>query len=161
MGKFIDSQGDAAIFNTLNDESSYWQIKMDDADKDKTIVTSHCRLFRFLRMSIGLKNAPATSQGVVGIILSKMKWEYALVYIEDVLMYARTVEEHLIHVEHVLYLLKDAKLTQTVEKCFLFKNVLAYLGHVVPYGRLQKATKTQDAVNGAQPPTIQTELRFV
>lgn len=94
---------------------------MDDADKDKTTFTSHCDIFRFLRMHFSLKNVPATLSRALDVIFSKVMWQYALVYTDDVIIYSRDVEEHFAHVRYVLQLLMYAGLTLKLEKCF-FSN---------------------------------------
>ena len=95
MDEFIDSLGDATVFTTLDCNSRYWQVEITEEDLDKTTFASHSGLYRFLRMPFGLKNAPATFQRAVDIILSRVKWETALVYLDDVIVYSRTVTEHM------------------------------------------------------------------
>ena len=73
MDECIDSLGEATIFSTLDCNSGYWQVKVADQDKDKTTFTCHSGLYRFLRMPFGLKNAPATFQMAIDIILSRVK----------------------------------------------------------------------------------------
>ena len=85
MDECIDSLGDATVFTKLDGNSGYWQVEIAEDDRDKTTFASHSGLYRFLRMLFGLKNAPATFQRAVDIILSRVKWERALVYFDDVI----------------------------------------------------------------------------
>lgn len=110
-------------------------------------------------MPHGLKNTPATFQRAADIILSIVKWQYALVYIHDIISYLRNVEEHFDHFRRVFQLLKKPGLTLKLQKYFLFKSSVDSLGHVVLPGRLQVSTTTQDAIKQAKLPTNQTELR--
>jgi Reverse transcriptase (RNA-dependent DNA polymerase) len=79
MDECIDSLGDAKIFTTLDCNSGYWQIPVRPEDREKTTFTSHEGLYWFLRMPFGLRNAPATCQRFVDIILSGLTWKSCLV----------------------------------------------------------------------------------
>ena len=159
MDECIDSLGDATVFTTLDANSGYWQIPIAEEDRDKTTFVCHSGLFRFLRMPFGLKNAPATFQRAIDIILSRVKWEFALVYLDDVIIYSKTVTEHIIHVRQVLGMLRAAGVSLKLRKCAFFKPSVDYLGHVIRPGKLEVASKMTDALKKALPPTNQTELR--
>ena len=87
MDECIDSLGDAVIFTTLDCNSGYWQIPVHPDDRDKTTFTSHYGIYRFLRLPFGLRNAPATFQRAIDIILSGFKWKTCLVYLDDVIVF--------------------------------------------------------------------------
>lgn len=108
MDEYIDWLGDASVFSTPDANIGYRQIEREDGDKNKATFTTHCGIFRFLGMPSGLTNAPATFQWAFGIILSKVKWQYALAFIDDLNIYSCAVEGPLTNVKHVLQLLKDA-----------------------------------------------------
>ena len=71
-------------------------------------------------MPFGLKNAPATFQRALDIILARVKWQFALVYLDDVIIYSNSAREHFDHVEHVLTLLQEAGISLRLEKCAFF-----------------------------------------
>ena len=73
MDEGIDFLDNATVFTTLDCNNGYWQVKIDEEDRDKTTFASHGRLYRFLRMSLGLKNAPATFHRAVDIMFSRVK----------------------------------------------------------------------------------------
>ena len=110
-------------------------------------------------MPFGLKNAPATFQRAIDIILSRVKWQYALVYLDDVIIYSKSFEEHIVHVRTVLTLLSKAGISLKLKKCEFFRPSVSYLGHTVRPGKLEVASKTCNAVRQAKPPQTQTELR--
>ncbi|CDF37529.1 unnamed protein product [Chondrus crispus] len=89
---------DYRTLNAVTVRDSYPLLRMDECINSlgdaTTTFASHCGLYRFLRMPFGLKNAPATFQRAVDIILSRVKWETALVYLYDVIIYSKTVTEH-------------------------------------------------------------------
>ena len=159
MDECIDSLGDARVFSTLDCNSGYWQIPVSPADKEKTTFTSHEGLFQFLRMPFGLKNAPATFQRFVDITLAGLTWKVCLVYLDDIIVYSRSREDHLAHLDEVLHRLYRAGLSLNLKKCHFFRSEVSYLGHVIGPGTLSVSEKNTRALRTAKPPTTQTELR--
>lgn len=97
---------------------------MTERDKDKTAFTSHFGLFSFLRMPFGLKNAPCTFQIAADVIPNRVRWQNALVYLDDVIVYSQSVEEHFQHLNEVLRLMHDAGMTQKLSKFHFSENLL-------------------------------------
>ena len=136
MDEYINSLVDATVVTRLDCNSGCYQMEFADEDRDKTTVASHCGIYRFLRMPFGLKNAPATFQRAVDIILSRVKWETALTYPDDVIVYLRSVTEHMAHVREVLRLLHSAGVSLKLSKCAFLDTSVTYLGHAIHLGRL-------------------------
>ena len=155
----IDSLGDAVIFTTLDANAGYWQIPVAPEDRDKTTFTCHKGTFRYLRMPFGLRNAPATFQRALDIILSGVRWQTCLIYLDDVIVFSRSTEQHVRDVDHVLSLLRAAGVTLKLKKCFWFQNRVDYLGHVITPGKLSVATENAKAFKTALFPTTLTQLR--
>ena len=132
---------------------------MSDEDKDKTAFTSHLGTYRYTRMPFGLKNGPATFQRALDIILSGVKWQICLVYIDDVIVFSKDRESHLRHLDEVLTLLREAGVTIKLSKCFFFEDKVDYLGHVISPGRLSVAAKNKDAIRDAVFPRTLTQVR--
>jgi hypothetical protein len=159
MDECLDSLGDATIFSTLDCNSGYWQILMKEEDRNKTAFVTHCGVHQFKRMPFGLCNAPATFQRALDMILAKVKWNYALIYLDDVIIYSKTVEEHMTHLDEVLGLLRTAGASLKLKKCHFFQTKVNYLGHVIYPGKLAVAQKNIDTLEKAVYPTKRTELR--
>jgi Reverse transcriptase (RNA-dependent DNA polymerase) len=111
MDECIDSLVDARVFSTLYCNSGYWQIPVSPQDKEKTTFTSHKGLFQVLRMPFGLRNAPSTFQRFVDITLAGLTWKVCVVYLDDIIMYSRSREDHLEHLDAVLLRLYRAGLS--------------------------------------------------
>ena len=156
MDECIDSLGDATVFTTLDCNSGYWQVEVAEEDRDKTTSASHCGLYRFVRMTLGLKNASATFQRAADIILSRVKWETALVYLDDVIVYSESVTEHVDHVREVLQLLYTAGVSPKISKCTFCDTSVTYLGHVIRPSRLEVERRNVVAIARALPPSNQT-----
>lgn len=119
------------IFFTLDWNSEYYQVPSDPVDENKTWFTCHLGLYRFIRMPFGLKNELAIFQRAVNIILSMCKWKYALVYLEDVIVYSKNRRKHFENLSTVLSLLKTAEVSMKLKKSNFFEQAVDYLVHVV------------------------------
>lgn len=117
MDECIDSLGDAKRFTTLDCYPGYSQVELAPEDPDKTAFTFHHGLYRFKHIPFGLKNAPGTFEREIDIILSSIRWQQALVYLEDIIVFSATVQEHLQHLATVLEFLDNAGMTMKLEKC--------------------------------------------
>jgi hypothetical protein len=159
MGECLDNLGDATIFSTLDCNSGYSQIAVAEEDMDKTAFVTHVGVHRFKRMPFGLCNAPATFQRALDMILSKVKWNYALVYLDDVIVYSKCINEHLRHLDEILSLFEGAGASLKLKKCHFFQPTVDYLGHVIHPGKLAVAEKNIDSIKKAIYPKTSTELR--
>ena len=132
---------------------------MDQRDKAKTAFTAHCGTYQYTRMPFGLKNAPATFQRAWNMILAGYRWKTCLVYIDDVIVFSKTFNEHLAHVREVFAALSRSGITLKPSKCTLFSQTVDYLGHRVAPGRLEVAMKNTEPLKRCPFPTTQTDLR--
>lgn len=121
----------------MDADSGYWQVRIAEEDKHKTAFTSHAGFYEFNSLRFGLKNAPATFQRVLDIFLSQYKWQIFLVYIDDVIFYSKTVEQHIVDVYKVLVKLARSGMSLCLKKCSFFTDKVKYLGHVIRPGRLE------------------------
>jgi len=159
MDDCLDSFGDATVFCTLDCNAGYWKIPVAVEDRDKTTFTCQTGLFRFLRLPFGLVNAPASFQRALDIILSGLRRQTCLVYPEDVIVFSRTVDDHIRHLREVLLLLENAGVPLKPSKCHLFQQEVEYLGHVVRPGQLLVNQKNIKSLAQALLPRTQTELK--
>jgi len=136
MDDCLDSLGDATVFSTLECNAGYWRIPVAAEDRNKTTFTSHTGSFQFLRLPFGLVNAPASFQRALDIILSCLRWKTCLVYLDDVIVFYGTVNDHIRHLHEVLLLLEKAGVSLKPSKCHLFQQEVEYLGQVVRPGQL-------------------------
>lgn len=93
---------------------------MNEDIKDKTALVTHHVLFRYKRISYAMKNAPAMFQRAMILILSKVKWQYALVYLDNVILFLKTPSPHIEQASIASRLIKSAGLTLKLKRCFLF-----------------------------------------
>lgn len=107
----------------------------------------------------GLTNAPACFQRALDIILTKYKWKTCLVYLDDVIIFSKSVDDHIRHVDEILSTLADAGVTLKINKCHFFQRQVEYLGHMVKPGQLEIDRTNVELLHQAQPPTNKTQLR--
>ena len=119
----------------------------------------HEGAYQHKRMPLGLTNAPVMFQRAVDIILSEVKWQSFLFYLDDVIVYSKTKEEDIGHVHHVLRLLRDAGLTLRLPKCRFFRTTEENLGHKIMPGQLGVMDAHTRALREAHFPTTHTQLR--
>ena len=109
-------------------------------------------------MPFGLTNAPATFQRALDTILSPFKWKTCLVYIDDIVIYSKTVEDHLRHVDEIFTALGEAGVTLKISKCRFFSDTVEYLGHIIKPGKLEIDLAHTASLREAKPPTTKTEV---
>jgi len=91
------------------------------------------------------------------IILSGLKWQICLVYLDDVIIFSANAEQHVKDVDRVLHRLREAGVTLNLEKCTWFSDEVEYLGHIVRPGQLHVHNKNVDALKHAKFPTSKTQ----
>ena len=152
MDECIDSLEDARVLSTLDANSRYGQIPIAPKDQDKTTLTTHYGTNTFTRMPFGLKNAPATYQRAIDTILTTVKWQFALIYLDDIIVFSSSFADHESHLSTVLALLKSAGVMLRLSKSKFLHRTVDYLGHVIKPGAIQIAPGMIQAVQEATPP---------
>ena len=155
----IDSLRDVAIFTTLDCNSGHWQIPVAHEYRDKTTFTTHMWTFRHTRMPFGLRNAPATFQRALDIIISGVRWQTYLIYLDDVIVFSRDTSSQIQHVDQVLALLRNAGVSLKLKKCSFFQPKVNYLGHVITPRKILVAKENTAAFANATFPKNATRMR--
>jgi hypothetical protein len=100
----------AKLFTTLDLFSGYWQIEIADEDKFKTAFSCEFGHFQYARMPFGLCNAPSSFQRAMEIILRPIINKFVMVYIDDIIVFSKNIQDHIYHLEQVFTLLLHAGL---------------------------------------------------
>ena len=127
----LDALSGTQFFTTYDLKSGYWPIQLHPSAREKTAFVTHNGLYEFLVMPFGLTNSGASFQRLMGHILRGLEYRFALIYIDDIIIFSESVEEHLAHLEEVFRRLREANVKLNPKKCSLVKQKVEYLGHVV------------------------------
>ena len=132
----IQQVGESAYLSKVDLSKGFYQIPLKETDRDKTAFCMPFGKYRFVRMPFGLMGAPATFQRAMDGVLEGQH-DYSTVYIDDILVFSASWEEHLVHIAAVLEALRQAGLTAKPSKCHWGVSKLEYLGHVVGEGKVE------------------------
>lgn len=133
-------------FSTLDLKSGYWQVEMDDEDKEKTAFTTGQGLWQFLVMPFGLSNAPATFGRLMEQVLIGLPWTTCLVYLDYIIVHAQSFQEELDRLREIFSRLRNANLKLNPKKCLLFQEQVSYLGHRITRNGIQTDSSKTEAV---------------
>ena len=151
----------AAYLSKLDLCKGFYQVELTDEAREKSALVTPWGKFQFLRMPFGMKNAPASFQRLMDLVLDGTG-DVASAYIDDVIIYSTTREQHLADIRTVLDRLRQAGLTAKPTKCSWGKEVVEYLGHKIGRGRVAVPEDRVEAVrNYKQPRTMRALLGLV
>ena len=113
----LDLLSKTRYFSTLDLATGFWQVQMEEDSVEKTAFITHCGLYEFLVMRFGLTNAPATFQRLMETVLAGLARDRCIVYLDDILVIGRTLEEHMDNLRLVFARLQEAGLCLKLSKC--------------------------------------------
>ena len=121
----------AQWFSTLDLSSGYWQVELEPDAKPKTAFVTKRGLFQFNVMPFGMCNAPASFERLMETVLSGLQWDICLIYLDDIIVIAKSFEEMLQNLEKVFLRLSSAGLKLKAKKCHIFVEQVEFLGHII------------------------------
>nr|XP_029153239.1 uncharacterized protein LOC112775620 [Arachis hypogaea] len=142
----MDQLQGAGVFSKIDLRSGYHQIRVKEDDIPKTAFRTRYGHYEFAVMSFGLTNAPAVFMDYMNRVFRPFLDKFVVVFIDDILVYSKTVKEHEEHLRIVLQILKERKLYAKLSKCEFWKEEVKFLGHVV-YRRIFPDCATNDKVD--------------
>ena len=159
----LDQLGESHYFSTLDLASGYWQIRVHPQSVEKTAFAAPQGLFEFRVMPFGLMNAPSVFQRLMTRVLMGLNPDdgpdFVAVYIDDVLVFSRTLQDHIRHLEMVITRLQEAGLKLKPSKCHFIRKEVEYLGHVITPAGLRPTQRLTAAVVEFPPPQNVAGLR--
>lgn len=155
----LDSLAGARWFSTMDLASGYNQVPVTEADRAKTAFCTPFGLFEWNRMPFGLCNAPGTFQRLMERMFGDQQCQSLLLYLDDIVVFSSSVDQHLARMEVVLSRLHREGLKAKLSKCAFFKQEVQYLGHVISSEGVSTDPGKIEAVSQWPLPTSVTELR--
>ena len=152
--------GKARVFSTIDLKSGYWQIPLHpDSRKYTAFTIPGGGQYQFRVMPFGLKNAPSTFQNLMREVLGPYWREFAIAYLDDIIVYSANAQENLLHLSLVFEKLDFYGLTCSPKKCFFGRTSLHYLGHVVTADGNHLQPEHIRVIQEAQPPRTRNQRR--
>jgi hypothetical protein len=155
----LDKLGNCQYFTTLDLASGFYQVEMDPMDIAKTAFNVEHGHFEFLRMPMGLKNSPSTFQRVMDNVLRDLQNTVCLVYLDDIIVFSTSLQEHIVNLEKVFKRLRESNFKIQMDKSEFLKLETAYLGHVISKDGIKPNPDKIIAIQKFPMPKTQTEIK--
>ena len=158
VDELFDKLQGAKYFSKIDLRSGYYQIQMAEEDVQKTAFTSRHGHYEWLVMPMGLTNAPAVFMALMENIFREELDTYVNCFLDDVMIFSKTLEEHRIHVNNVFKKLEEKKLYVKKSKCEFVKTEVEFLGHVVGRDGVKMVEDKVKAIREWKTPECQKEV---
>jgi len=158
VDELVERLGKAEFLSTLDLCKGYWQVPLNTQARELTAFKAPSGLFQFKVMPFGLHGAAATFQRLMDEVLRGAE-DHAAAYIDDVIIYSSSWEEHLQHLSDVFRRIRQAGLVVNASKCQLARSEVCYLGYVLGCGTIRPQVSKVEAIRNSQPPTTKKGVR--
>ncbi|CAI7850902.1 unnamed protein product [Closterium sp. NIES-54] len=160
--ELFDMLGEATVFSKLDLRSSYHQIRLAEDDISKTAFRTRYGHFEFRVLPFGLTNAPATFMGLMNNIVRPFLDRFVIVFLDDILIFSKSLEEHAHHLRIVLDTLRQHRLYAKLSKCTFACSSIGFLGHVISsQGIAMDPAKVQCLADWTAPCTVEDLQSFI
>ena len=155
----LDSLNGACIFISLDLKLGYWQVELDESSIPLTAFTVWpLGFYECIRMPFGLRNAPATFQRLMESCLGELHLEWCMIYLDDIIIFSKNPDDHLIQLRNVFEHLAKAGLKLKPSKCEFVKSSLKYLGHILSKDGIATDPRKIEAIKNWPRPKTVTEV---
>ena len=156
----LESLAGAAHYSTFDMNSGFWQVPMDEESKQYTAFTlGSMGLYECESMPFRLCNAPPTFQRLMQNCLGELNLTYCLIYLDDVIVFSETPEEHLWRMQVVFDRLREHGFKLKLSKCEVFKSEINYLAHHVSCKGVLPSKKNLESIAHCLPPDTYTKVK--
>ncbi|KAL1139239.1 hypothetical protein AAG570_006225 [Ranatra chinensis] len=161
LEEMLDRMNGATVFSLLDLKAGYHQIRMHEADCEKTAFQFGRGKYEFTRMPFGLRNAPTTFQRLMDEFLEGLNEDAIQVYMDDIIVFSRSEQEHGRHLRQLLHRLKEFGLKASCEKSSFFNASVKFMGHVLSWEGIHPDPGKVEAIKQLQEPVDVKGVRSI
>ena len=147
------------IYSVFDMFSGFWQLNLREKDRHKTSFSTEFGSFEFNRFPFGLKNSGSVFQRMINRVMGPALGKHVICYMDDGIVFSRSFQEHLVHIEDVFQRLREFNLRLKLAKCAFAKDKLLYVGHIVNEAGIKPNPEKIEAVKNYPVPTNIKQLR--
>lgn len=133
IDEILDTLGAMEYFTTLDQANAYWLIPIEEGDRHNPAFNTLIGLFEFKYVPFGICNAPASFMRLMDVVLAGLQWNTCMVYLDDILVYAKSFPEMLERISQVFERLAKDGLKLRLSKCKFCLSEIEYLGHKISH----------------------------
>jgi len=149
--------GGHCFYSKLDLKSGYFQVPIHETDKEKTAFITQDGLWEFNVLPQGIMNGPPTFQRTMHNLLGYGRWDYGMAYLDDILIFSHTFDEHVKHLYEILSILANANFQVNPDKCFIAVQEIDFLGHTINEHGIKPNGEKIKAIVDLPPPTTLKE----
>ena len=159
INDIIDSLDGNIYFSNIDLTSGYFQMALEEESQHLTDFITSMGLYKWKRLPMGLDSAPGAFQNLMELILAGLSYEVAMIYLDDIIIFGKSFQEHLSRLELVLSRIKEAGLKIKGSKCRFFRKRTHFLGHIISKDGVDVDPDKVSAAANMKPPSNLKELR--
>ncbi|MES9882597.1 MAG: reverse transcriptase family protein, partial [Sedimenticola sp.] len=157
----LEALHDSQYFSSIDLAQGFYQVPIDQQDRHKTAFrVGSGGLYEYLRMPMGLCNSPGTFQRLKEVCLAQANIDNLLIYLDDILVYSRSIDDHIARLQYVFSRLQAHGLKMKLRKCHFFQRKVTFLGHQVSGEGVATYSEKTAAIRGWKQPTTEKQLRI-
>lgn len=159
IDEILDGLGKAKYFSTLDLAKGYYQVLLDEKDRQKTAFSTPYGHYEYKRMPMGLKTAPSTFQKLMNSVMMGLQGDKLFIYLDDVVIFGSSLEEHNARLAEAFERLRLHNLKLQIDKCEFLRKEVTYLGHVLSADGLKPDPTKVTAVKEYPQPQTTKQLK--
>ena len=159
IDELFDQLQGSRVYSKIDLRSGYHQLRVQESDVPKTAFRTRYEHYEFLVMPFGLTNAPAAFMDLMNRVFQPYLDRFVIIFIDDILVYSGSSEEHSEHLRIVLQTLRERQLYAKLSKCQFWLDRVAFLGHVISAEGVSVDPQKIEAVVNWKPPKNVSEVR--
>lgn len=156
--EMVDLLRDAKVMSVMDLSSGFWQVPVHESAKEKLAFTTHFGTYTFRGMPFGFVNAPGIFQRAIAETLDPLLFKCVMVYVDDIIIYSRSIDEHIGDLENVFKLLDQFGWKVNLAKCKFARVKVDYLGYAVGGGTIAPAERNLDKLRAMKRPETAEEM---